>query len=222
MLLRIIKLIFASLLAILAIGLVGYTGVEVFSFEVMYQLSAILFGGFVISLLSVLSGLLFTSAFQTAKYKQWSKLVALSLVFIFYLLVITNLLFTSRSYWYVEPSFDGIWNRLQRGANYIPFKTIIASLRSFTGHEIRNLLGNLFLMTPMGFFLPIYIKKLKSFVPFVITLTIGILIIELVQLITNVGIFDIDDLILNLLGAVLFFGLCRTSMVATMIKKIQA
>jgi glycopeptide antibiotics resistance protein len=222
MLLRIIKFVFASLLAILAIGLVGYTGIEVFSFEVMYQLSGILFGGFVISLLSFLSGLLFTSAFQTTKYKQWSKLIALSLVFIFYLFVITNLLFTSRSYWYVEPSFNGIWNRLQHGANFVPFKTIFASFGSSTGPETRNLLGNLFLMTPMGFFLPIYIKKLKNFVPFVITMIVGILIIELAQLITNVGIFDIDDLILNLLGAVLFFFLCRTRFVTKIVARIQA
>ncbi len=222
MLLRIIKFGFAILLSILAIGLVAYTGIEVFSFNVMYGLSAIIFGGFVISSLSLLLGLLFTSAFQTAKYKQWSKLLALSLVFIFYFLVIINLLFTSRYSWYQELSVYGIWQRIQLSANFIPFKTIKASLSSSESYAIRNLFGNFFLMTPMGFFLPIYFNILKKFLPFVITMTLGIFLIELLQLITYVGVFDVDDIILNLFGAVLFYFLFRIPVIAKISERIRA
>jgi glycopeptide antibiotics resistance protein len=225
MLIKNIKFTIAGILALLALGLVGYTGIEIFSFNIIYNLEGILLGGCMITFLSLISGALFTSTFHTAKYKRNSKWVALSLIFTFYLFIIVNLLFTSRSYWYMKPTFDGILARFKNSANFIPFKTIIAYLTSSpylnSNIILANLFGNLFLMIPMGFFLPIYISKLKKILPFIITMIFGILFIEFIQLATNIGFFDIDDLILNLLGALVAFFLCRISFIAKIIDKFK-
>ena len=66
---------------------------------------------------------------------------------------------------------------------------------------ISNLVGNLFLLTPLGIILKTKIKNRKQFilVSFIILFSI-----ETTQLFLKVGSFDIDDVLLNSLG--LFVG----------------
>ena len=65
-----------------------------------------------------------------------------------------------------------------------------------------NMLGNVVAFMPFGFFIPVITKKRSffnvAFLSFELTL-----LIELMQLIFKVGIFDIDDLFLNTLGGIL-------------------
>jgi glycopeptide antibiotics resistance protein len=72
-----------------------------------------------------------------------------------------------------------------------------------------NIYGNLAAFAPMGFFLPLLFQKLKKFLPFVCVMFLTISVIELAQFITNLGVMDIDDLILNLSGATIAFWLCK-------------
>ena len=66
----------------------------------------------------------------------------------------------------------------------------------------KNIYGNILAFVPFGFFLPIISKNNRSF--WSVTLygfefTLGI---ELVQLSFQVGTFDVDDIIMNMLGAI--------------------
>ena len=84
--------------------------------------------------------------------------------------------------------------------NFIPFKEIfryrIASRLFF-----KNVLGNMIMFLPFGFFVSYYLKVEKIHMPVVLTL-IASLSIELVQL--SIGrVFDVDDIILNLLGGIM-------------------
>lgn len=205
MMIKIIKLALASLFGILAIGLVIRTGMDLFSFRYMFGLAEIVFGGSVITTLTLLSFLLFIKTLQSDKYKLICKWSALSLVFIFYCFILTNLLLTSRAYYHLRPGFQGFFERVKYNSNFIPFKTIATMIQGQNSYSYRNLIGNLFLMAPMGFFLPIYTKKLRKLLPFTITVAIGTFIIEVAQAALNVGVLDVDDLILNLLGAVIVF-----------------
>ncbi|MFM7019608.1 MAG: VanZ family protein, partial [Aquirufa sp.] len=67
-----------------------------------------------------------------------------------------------------------------------------------------NLMGNLLLLSPIGFLLPICFPKIRSgqiwFLSFVFC---GL--IEIIQISLSIGIFDVDDIILNGLGGVLGF-----------------
>jgi glycopeptide antibiotics resistance protein len=89
-------------------------------------------------------------------------------------------------------------------SNFIPFKTILYYLggnQSF-GVAKDNLLGNIIAFGPLGFLLPIVFKRLKKVKHIILTAFILSLAFELTQLITSIGDFDIDDIILNVLGAI--------------------
>ena len=74
---------------------------------------------------------------------------------------------------------------------------------------IRNLLGNILLFTPLGIFLPVLFPPLRKFFRTLLSVTFIITIIELCQLALMVGSCDIDDLILNVSGAALGYGLYK-------------
>lgn len=74
---------------------------------------------------------------------------------------------------------------------------------------LRNLLGNIVLFIPLGYFLPAISASLRKFYLTFLSVTIIITTVELAQLVFMVGTCDIDDLILNLLGASMGYGLYR-------------
>ena len=85
--------------------------------------------------------------------------------------------------------------------NFIPFKEI---LRYNMGSRLfmKNVLGNLVLFLPYGFFVSYYLRNDKPHLTMLLTL-ITSFAIEIVQL--SIGrVFDIDDILLNLIGG--YFG----------------
>ncbi|MBQ8474728.1 MAG: VanZ family protein [Clostridia bacterium] len=106
-----------------------------------------------------------------------------------------------------------------RNINLIPFRTIMESvevLRSgentyLIRHNIINLIGNVGVFIPLGYFLPKLFPKLKSFKKTLLVIVATVLIIELVQWITLLGSLDIDDVILNIPGALAGWLIYRKS-----------
>jgi glycopeptide antibiotics resistance protein len=92
--------------------------------------------------------------------------------------------------------------------NFIPFKTIWPYLTGFKGWLIAgiNLIGNIVLLVPLGFLLPYLIRNMTWKLAFVCAIVCGS-VIEIMQVIMHVGIFDIDDIILNALGSMIGFWL---------------
>lgn len=96
--------------------------------------------------------------------------------------------------------------------NLIPFKNIIKITHEFLINNvslrffIRNIFGNLIAFTPFSYFF-LTIFKIKNKKQFTIIMFFIILFIETLQLILKVGCLDIDDIILNLLGALILFTL---------------
>ena len=91
-------------------------------------------------------------------------------------------------------------------ANLIPFKTILYYLQGHNGLLIGgiNLIGNIIALVPLGFLFPFVFSKVNWKSTFFLALATG-LIIEGSQVLLHVGIFDIDDVILNGLGVVIGF-----------------
>ena len=88
-------------------------------------------------------------------------------------------------------------------SNLVPFKEMFRykiTSRLF----VKNIIGNILLYMPFGFFITAYINERKIF-PTVLLTFISSLSIELVQLLIG-RVFDIDDIMLNLLGGIL--GAC--------------
>lgn len=121
-------------------------------------------------------------------------------LFVLYLAVLAFLLFHRTA-------------REGRSYNLIPLETIRNWLDllvrddplavSFRPISLANLLGNLFVLLPMGFFFPALFSRQKSFWLFLLTTFLLVCLIELVQLLTRRGALDIDDLLLNVPGACL-------------------
>lgn len=84
--------------------------------------------------------------------------------------------------------------------NFIPFREI---LRYNMGSRlfIKNVIGNMFLFLPYGLFTSLYLKNEKPYLTLFLTLLTSCAI-ETVQLVIG-RVFDIDDIILNVLGGFL-------------------
>ena len=78
-------------------------------------------------------------------------------------------------------------------------------------HAVVNLVGNVIMFVPLGFFVPILWKRTEKFSFHFLTMTAIILAVELLQLFTLLGTCDVDDLLLNLVGTTLGFGLWKLS-----------
>lgn len=94
--------------------------------------------------------------------------------------------------------------------NLLPFETIkmylnINDFQSMIA-SIINLLGNLIVFMPIGAFVTLFIGVDNRFNKLSLIFVAGLLFsfaVESIQLILSVGVFDVDDLILNTIGAIL-------------------
>ena len=134
----------------------------------------------------------------------------LLLLFWYYLWVLANVLFFDNAFG------RGISMHAQLDAvNLEPLRTIKNYLIAYDYGNISlrlvilNLLGNLVAFAPMGVFLPALFRWQRSIFFFSATLTLGITTVEVAQVYTGAGSCDVDDLILNLAGALIVFVFCR-------------
>ena len=73
---------------------------------------------------------------------------------------------------------------------------------------------------PCGIFIPLMFKGINKYYKFLILMIFIILLIEVLQFLTMSGSFDIDDLILNLLGASIIYFITRIKCINKFIHKI--
>ncbi|HHT97345.1 MAG TPA: VanZ family protein [Clostridiales bacterium] len=66
-----------------------------------------------------------------------------------------------------------------------------------------NIIGNILAFSPFGFILPLINKSVDKFYKVIILSTLFSLTVECLQLIFKVGIFDVDDILLNTIGGLL-------------------
>jgi glycopeptide antibiotics resistance protein len=95
-------------------------------------------------------------------------------------------------------------------ANFIPFKTISSYLHGEPNWSIAilNLVGNVALLAPIGFLVPLVFREMTWRTSLALAAAVG-LAIEGLEVVFRVGIFDIDDVILNGLGVMLGYGASR-------------
>lgn len=89
-------------------------------------------------------------------------------------------------------------------SNFVPLKTILNYL--FGNHSfkivITNILGNIITFIPLGFLLPIIFKAIKKLKHIVLSTFILSSLLEIIQLLTALGNFDIDDILMNVYGSI--------------------
>jgi len=139
---------------------------------------------------------------------QW---FAIPLLLLYLALLASKIVFKKNSIRYYKQYFAREYKRytIRHGwkkANTVPFRTINMYYKGYQQNNPNaryNLLGNLFGFIPLGILLPLaipFFKKWWAMLPAAIVIPLGF---ETVQLITGLGIFDVDDLLLNTTGALI-------------------
>lgn len=133
-----------------------------------------------------------------------------NILFIFYCAVMLWLLFDREG---GVPGED-YWLQVQQNMNLEPFHTIklfwnVLDREEYRRLAIINLGGNIGMFIPLGFFLPLLWKGLRKWWRTWLAVLSIMLMVELTQLFTLRGSFDVDDLILNLTGAAMGYVVFR-------------
>ena len=163
--------------------------------------------------------------------KEKSKIrdFGLRTLFIIYCILLITILFLNNEY--RMNGFQGInINTFSREhfetINIIPFSTIIGYIYGLlfedvsTSIVIVNLVTNLLLFAPMGFLIPLLFKnRITNIKQFIILIIILSLFVEILQFITYSGSTDIDDIILNTIGAIIIYALMKTKLVKKILEK---
>lgn len=132
--------------------------------------------------------------------KKKKERVLAQVLFLVYMIILAYLLFFAESVGRKEGFQEYHYN-------LIPFETV----RLFwnygdlvgKGAVIMNLYGNVLAFLPFGFFMPAVFKRCRRFLITTLLTAAFSAGVELVQLVTRVGICDVDDMILNTAGGAL-------------------
>lgn len=133
------------------------------------------------------------------KNKQWVIRLAYTL-FCLYIIIAAVLLFFSP---YRQAAYE-INSAGTNPYNLVPFKTIGNYIKASSHINqdiwITNLFGNVLAFLPLGFFLPLLFMSYNRFWKTFGAVFLTTASVEIIQFMTMVGSFDIDDIILNTLG----------------------
>ena len=120
------------------------------------------------------------------------------------------------------------WDQVAANLNLQPFRTIsnywdvltrrdyylekwgFASIYAYQArHAVINLVGNVVMFVPLGFFLPKVSARQRKLWRTMLTTALLMILVEMVQLFSLRGSCDVDDVILNVLGAVIGYGIYK-------------
>ncbi len=134
----------------------------------------------------------------------------MSVVFILYLFFLIKMIVFKYPFYQMQQIVD-TWQKdvVLEGlhtANFVPFKTIKMYIRYYDMPGIRsfsNLFGNILIFVPVGILLPLVHRASKKMWILLLNALLLIVGIEVFQLFSNFGAFDVDDIILNTFGVLI-------------------
>ena len=133
------------------------------------------------------------------------KRLLLSLIFIAYCAILIQVLVFKELPVILMGSMKFRLGGVQEGdPNFLPFSTILPYLLGQHGGIIVgvNIFGNILLLVPVGLLFPSVYRNMTWAKCLVLAVSSG-LIVELMQAGLRIGIFDVDDVILNALGVII-------------------
>jgi glycopeptide antibiotics resistance protein len=91
--------------------------------------------------------------------------------------------------------------------NFVPFKSIVPLLMGQGNQLIAmvNLFGNIIPFMPIGFLVPLIVRSISWQKVLALGVVTG-LTFEVMEIVFRVGIFDVDDIILNAFGVTVGYG----------------
>lgn len=148
---------------------------------------------------------------MAAKGKRSTAQIITRLLFVVYILLMLWLLFGQRFGTQIYTQ------QLARSLNFKPFATVSMywkmlnsqASEAFLRHAVINLVGNVVMFVPLGFFLPRIFVEFKGFFATFFFCLLLVALVEVIQYFTMLGACDIDDLILNMMGICIGYGLSK-------------
>ena len=228
---KIISRIFSILLYIISAVVLGiYTIADLNPRIMMVPTSRLILLG-VICLCSYFGTVLLS---KTVSEQTKKRLIQGTFIFYFLMYLFLLLTFVFFDSFFGRAHMGVIWNCdpfyfdnfLLNSVNLIPFKTVIEYIVAFFNNTIpthtiiTNIFGNILAFAPFGFFAHVILNKKPSLLKFTLLMVSASLLIEVIQLIFLVGSCDIDDVILNVLGAVIGYLIFKTKICKKIIRRI--
>lgn len=156
-------------------------------------------------------------------YKETKNKNSSSKLLRIYLLLFITLVFLATSVFRGHHLSFNIKNWHFNNVNLIPLTGIITDLKMiFIDKEYINLnllLGNIFLLVPLAYLYPRNIKN-NNFFKTTLACFLTSLVLEIFQFIFSVGAFDIDDVLLNTLGPIIFYPLFNKGSISKIMDNI--
>lgn len=124
------------------------------------------------------------------------------------------------------------WNRelfvkyIEEKTNIIPFETVKLFINALKNGYLppaavaENIFGNIAAFMPLPFFAVCLFKHFDKWYSVLWVVLLSVLLIELLQFLFLTGASDIDDVILNVSGAMIFYALLKNKTVGRIISKV--
>ncbi|MBQ9318806.1 MAG: VanZ family protein [Bacilli bacterium] len=171
------------------------------SFHLSY-LGHILFNLVLCILIIIANWNLYTHYYDKLKDKKRMKKITYAIILVIYMIMVLNItIFSRQLHMFNCDGFRMLYK--YGGLNISPFKTILNYIINYQKYNFStilvNILGNIIIFMPAQYLFMKVFDNL-SIKKYLLIDFIVLIIIEFIQLITNCGVFDIDDIILNILG----------------------
>ena len=202
-----------ALFAVAAVFLIYYAEIILFSGTLGIQalLRSLFWCVIVIGMPLGFAMALYAGASGDAAKNRLMVQTTLIVLFGFYLLALAGTLFVSR----IHPETfradrAAYMARIEDMVNVVPLRTVRRYLDTLKRGVIplisfANLVGNVLLFMPMGFFLPCLFPKMRSFWRFPLLMLAMLVAVELLQFFLCCGTCDVDDVLLNFTGTLITF-----------------
>lgn len=153
--------------------------------------------------------------------------VVFGIFFGFYCASLLGALIVSRvDYVHFAETNAAYWKNIERMTNFRPLETVRLYLNAikydYIGMEIplSNLVGNALLFMPMAVFLPCLFRPMRRFWLFTLTMLLVLVAVEVLQLALSCGSCDIDDVLLNLTGTLIVFGIFKIPAIQRLMRRM--
>jgi len=148
-------------------------------------------------------------------------------LFVFYCAVLLGALILSRvDFQTFAATKAEYWNNLDLNTNFNPLETVRLYINAikydYIGMEIplSNLVGNAMLFMPMAVFLPCLFRPMQRLWLFTLAMFLLLVAVEVLQLLLACGSCDVDDVLLNLAGTLILFGILKIPFLQRLLRRL--
>ena len=170
---------------------------------------------------------LYTRAFDSHEERRRVVRVSFFALFLFYCAVLLGALIISRvDYLTFAQTKANYWKNFDLMTNFHPLETVRLYINAikydYIGMEIplSNLLGNAMLFMPMAVFLPCLFQSMQKLWLFALVMALLLVTVEALQLLLACGSCDVDDILLNLSGTLILFGILKVPAIQRLLKRM--